>query len=146
MEEHGRGGLWLNGMILLLVCLVPRATTLVFEYGGNVTLFDIEATVKERVGWTQAELVDLFYVGLTLLTDLLILLQLRLNTKGHSALDHVREVRHRKLVMTLVLLVGVGLSFTLPIQNRLVLVLMPLGLFFEDELARLLRRSGVGAG
>ena len=141
VEEHGRAGLWLNGGILLLVCLVPRATTLVFEYGGNVTLLDIEATVRGRAGWTQSELVDLFYVVLTLLTDLLILLQLHLNTRGQGLQAQVKEVRLRKLVMTLVLVVGVGLSFTLPIQNRLVLVLIPLGLLFEDELAGLLGHS-----
>jgi hypothetical protein len=97
-----------------------------------------EPRVRGRVGWTQAELVDLFYVALTMITDLLILLQLHPNTKGHAHQDQVREVRLRKVVMTLVLLAGVALSFALPVQNRLVLVLIPLGLVFEVELVKLL--------
>ena len=39
---------WINCVILLLVCLIPRATTLVFNYGGDVTLMQLEASRRPR--------------------------------------------------------------------------------------------------
>jgi uncharacterized membrane protein len=137
-EEHGGKRLWLNGAILLLVCLVPRATTLVFQYGGNVTVLDLDATLHGQDGWTLAEAVDLFYVGLVLFTDLMILVLVRSNTSAQAGKDRVRELRVRKLVMTMTVLAAAALSFLVPIQNRIVFVLIPLGVLFEAELAKLL--------
>jgi uncharacterized membrane protein len=41
VERYGPGGLWLTAAILMLVCLIPRATILVFEHGGNVTVLEL---------------------------------------------------------------------------------------------------------
>jgi len=138
VERYGRIGLWLNGAILLLVCLVPRATTLVFRFGDDVTVAELHQTFAGLRGWNRAELVDLFYVLVVVAVDLLLLVLLRGNTRDAAERLEVRQLRSAKSATSIALLVVVALSFLLPVENRLVLVIVPLALIFERELTLLL--------
>jgi uncharacterized membrane protein len=144
-EEIGRGGLWLTAFILMLVCLVPRATTLVFEFGENVTLDGLEGSLLSTAGWTTAEAVDLFYVGVVICIDIGILLLLR-TTRGATSGDELPQLHRTKVATTVLLVLVVCSSFLFPVQNRYFLLLIPLALFFELELSavalRLRRASG----
>lgn len=137
-EVH-RGALWTNAAILLLVCLVPRITTLVFEFGSNVTLEEIEATLLHGAGWSTAELVDLFYVLVIVAIDLGILLLLHLN-RGPVQDGAVHQLRRSKVATTVLLVTVVASSFLLPVQNRYFLIVIPVVLFFEIELSSLTTR------
>ena len=123
-----RGTLWLNAAVMLLVCLVPRATTMVFEYGGDVTVADLEGTLFHGRGWTRAELVDLGYVLVVLAADL-----------GLLVLS--RSLRRIKAVGTVLVVLCLGLSIVLPIPNRYVTLVLPIALFFEKEIIRLVARE-----
>ncbi|MEM6956411.1 MAG: TMEM175 family protein [Myxococcota bacterium] len=123
-----RSLLWLNGWVMLLVCLIPRATTMVFEYGGDVTLVDLQGTVLGSEAWTRSELVDVAYIAIVLGADF-----------GLLALS--RELRRIKAVGTLLVLLCLVLSILLPIPNRYVTLILPLALFFEKEILRLVLRA-----
>ncbi|MEM9074331.1 MAG: TMEM175 family protein [Myxococcota bacterium] len=128
--DHGtftRSLLWLNGWIMLLVCLIPRATTMVFEYGGDVTLVDLQGTLLGDQEWTRSELVDVAYIDIVIGADL-----------GLLALS--RTLRRIKAVGTILVLVCLGLSVLLPIPNRYVTLLLPIALFFEKEIIRIVVR------
>jgi hypothetical protein len=47
--------------------LFPRATTLVFQYGKEVTLAQLEASFIHAAGWSLAEFVDTFYITLVIM-------------------------------------------------------------------------------
>lgn len=126
-ETLTRGLLWLNGAVMLIVCLVPRATTMVFEYGSDVTLVQLGGTILEGQEWSRAELVDLAYVVIVLSADL-----------GLLALS--RRFRRVKAVGTVLVLVCLGLSMLLPFPNRYVTLILPLSLFFEKEILRVFAR------
>ncbi len=129
--EHAvftRGLLWLNAVVMLLVCLIPRATTMVFEYGGDVTVVDLQGTLLHGESWTRAELVDVGYVLVVLGADLGLLLL-------------SRKLRRIKAVGTALVLLCLGLSIVLPIPNRYVTLILPIALFFEKEVIRLVARE-----
>lgn len=132
--------IWINCGILLLVCLVPRATTLVFDYGGDVTLVQLEASLLHGAGWTLSEFVDIFYVALVIAADIgLLLLIAKIARKSGD--DRIITVRRSKITVT-VLTVGVLLlSLLLPFENRYFLLLIPLALMFERGLTRLVFRT-----
>lgn len=136
--------LWMTALVLLLVCLVPRATTLVFQYGEDVTLAQLEQTLLHGAGWTLAEFVDLFYVAIVLAADLLLLALAAMATRGSAAPDAI-ELRHSKYTVTLALVGLLALSLLLPVENRYFLLAIPLALIFERHLARLIFRRGPAA-
>lgn len=113
---------------MLLVCLIPRATTMVFEYGGDVTVVDLQGTLLHGESWTRAELVDVGYVLVVLGADLGLLLL-------------SRKLRRIKAVGTALVLLCLGLSIVLPIPNRYVTLILPIALFFEKEVIRLVARE-----
>jgi uncharacterized membrane protein len=134
-ETVGRIGLLTNALILMLVCLIPRATKLVFEYGGNVALGNLSGSIFSGTDWDQAELVDLLYVAVVVLTDLCILLLLCINGRN-SVSDDLADLRASKRTVTLLVLIVTASSFLLPVENRFFLLIMPLVLFFEEEISR----------
>ena len=71
-------------------------------------------------------------------SDFLILLLLRLFA-SETTFEKVRQMRQSKTVTSLLLLTIVLLSLVLPVQNRYVLVIIPVALFFEQEIHALLR-------
>jgi uncharacterized membrane protein len=133
---YGRATIWLTGAALLLVCLLPRATTLVFAYGEDVTLYDIKQSWISGQ-WTIAEMVDLFYVGLVLTADLILLTLASICTAGQSSVS-AQVVRRSKMTTTLIVAAMLGASFLMPVQNRYFLLFIPIALFFERELLQLI--------
>jgi uncharacterized membrane protein len=139
VETISRFSLLINALILLLVCLVPRATKLVFEYGEDVTLGALEGTLFQGTGWTTAELVDLFYVVLVMLIDLGILALLYVSGR-QAETEELNRLRISKWTVTGLLLVVTLTSFLLPVENRYFLLILPVVLFFEQELSILVVR------
>ena len=135
--ELERIGLWLNAGLLLMVCLIPLSTTLVFEYGGDVGLAELENTLLQGGGWTTAEVVDLFCVFVVVAADLGILALAAVHGRG-AAPDPVRHLKRSKFVATALLLGVVATSLLLPVENRYFLLIMPIVLFFEREIGLLL--------
>ncbi len=137
-EETSRGGLWMTACILMLVCLVPRATTLVFEFGEDVTFGAFKGTLLQSAGWTVAEAVDLFYVVVVVLVDLGLLVLLKIS-RNRTASDDLRHLQQTKATTTILLVFVVGASFLLPVENRYFLLVIPVVVFFEHELWRAVR-------
>jgi len=140
-DEVSRGALWTTAFILMLVCLVPRATTLVFEFGKNVTLGALEPTLLHGAGWTAAEAVDLFYVVVVVLIDVGILVLVWIN-RGRTVSDDLPRLHRSKATTTILLVFVVGTSFLLPVENRYVLLVIPLVFFFENELSGVVKWLG----
>jgi uncharacterized membrane protein len=139
-DQVGTTVIWINCFVLLMVCLVPRATTLVFNYGGDVTLAQLEASMNHGAGWTLSEFVDTFYVFLVIAADVGLLMLVGRITRNSAADDKVR-LRRSKITVT-VLTVGVLLlSLLIPLQNRYFLLLIPLSLMFERRLGMLIFRG-----
>jgi uncharacterized membrane protein len=134
-ESVGRLGLLTNALILMLVCLIPRATKLVFDYGGNVELINLSGSIFGATDWSQAELVDLLYIAVVVITDLFILLLLGINGRNSVSPD-LAELRASKRTVTLLVLFVTASSFLLPVESRFFLLIMPLVIFFEEEISR----------
>ena len=139
VETISRFRLFINALILLLVCLVPRATKLMFEYGDDVTLGALEGTLFQGSGWTTAELVDLFYVVLVIFIDLGILALLYV-TGRQAETKELNRLQISKWTVTALLLVVTLTSFLLPVENRYFLIILPVVLFFEQELSTIVVR------
>lgn len=143
-ETVPRSGLWLNAIVLLCVCLIPRATTLVFVHGGNVTLAQLEGTFFGGVQMTTAELVDLFYVGIVVTADLsLLALAAHVVRKPKPADPH--PLWRSKLTTTVLVVLAATASLVLPVNNRFFLLLLPLALFFELQIDRFVTRMRTGS-
>jgi len=135
IESYTNAPIWLNAFALLLVCLIPRATTFVFEYGGNVTGLNVLDSVLGQ-GWSIAEAVDLLYLIVILLADLGLL-----GLFGFAAIDDREErmvIRRSKFTLTAILTVILVLSFVLEIDNRWFLIALPILLIFERWLSHLI--------
>jgi uncharacterized membrane protein len=146
VEHLSRGVLWLNAVVLLLVCLVPRATTFVFTYGGDVTVVDFEHALLDGTERSLSELADGLYVLVVLLVDLILLVLTRKAIPGHPEAPGHR-IRRAKGVGSVLLAVCLALSLVLPYPNRYFALLLPLMLFFEKEVTTLVesRTTSVGA-
>ncbi len=140
VEVVERLGLVVNATILMLVCLVPRATKLVFDYGEDVTVHAIRQSIVGN-GWTRAELVDLFYVGVVVLLDLAIIVLLSINSRHHESSRRITQLRVSKRAISVILLAVLVSSFLLPVENRYFLLVVPVMLFFEADLSRLLSQK-----
>lgn len=139
VDDYDRVRLWLTGGALLMVCLMPRATTLIFEHGGDVTIDQIEASLFHGAGWSAAEVVDIFYVVVVLAADACLLLLTRVALRGVDT-AHASEVRQAKIVITVLLIVITSLSLLTPIPNRYFMAALPFALFFERELLMVFAR------
>lgn len=141
VEEYGRLTLWMTALALLLVCLIPRATTFVFEYGADVTLFQVEQSLLHNAGWTVAEVVDLFYVTIVLAVDLVLLGLALLATRGRKGAEAI-ALRQSKYTVSGLIILALALSLLAPLQNRYFLLVIPFALIFEQHLTALVFRSG----
>ena len=142
LVEPGRNlTVWMTGLALLLVCLVPRATTLVFEYGGDVTLSQLEQSMLHGAGWSQSEFVDLFYVGVVLATDLVLLGLALVATRNNTDTEAVALRQSKYTVSGLIVLV-LALSLLVPFENRYFLLVIPIALVFERRFSRLIFKPG----
>ena len=130
---------WINCVILLLVCLIPRATTLVFHCGGDVTWDEVEISlISDR--WSIPVFVDLFYIGVVIAVDLGLLVLLTW-LAGNSTDDDTISIRRSKKILSLLTFVILLLSLILHVQNRYFLLLLPLVLMSERVLVRLIDRK-----
>ena len=133
VKEVTRGVLWMNACVMLLVCLIPRATTLVFAYGGDVTVVDFEAALVHGLSLhTRETWADGLYVGVVFLADA-VLLALTCSVISRDPSDEGFRLRRTKLVASALLTLCLTLSLTLPYPNRYFALLLPLVLFFEQE-------------
>jgi len=139
IEPYNLPVLWITALVLLLVCLVPRATTLVFQYGDDVTLAQLEKSLMHGAGWTLAEFVDIFYLWIVLLADWGLLILAILAIREHPDSDAI-DLRRSKVTITVALVFVLALSLLLPFENRYFLLLIPLFLIFEKHLGKLLFR------
>ena len=103
----------------MLVCLVPRATKLVFEYGEEVTLGALEGTLFQGMEWTTAELVNRFYVVVVMLVDLAILALIAASGR-QAETEELNRLRISKGIVAGLLLAISLTSFLLPatVENR----------------------------
>lgn len=134
----------MTGLALLLVCLIPRATSLVFEYGGDVTVNQLESSILHGMGWTLAELVDLFYVGIVLAAVLLLLGLAVLVTQGQQGKEAM-TMRHSKYTISAAIVLLLILSLLLPVQNRYFLLIIPVALILERDLSAALFKPGISS-
>ncbi len=135
VEELSRRVLWFNAGVLLLVCLIPRATTLVFTYGDDVTVVGFEQAIFGGSTQTRAALVDGLYLFVVFVADAILLLL------AHTAIPRRsdgadRHVRRTKVVTSVLLTSCLVLSLALPFPNRYFALLLPLVLFFEEEVTK----------
>ena len=144
-SEHGRTSLWMTAVALLLVCLIPRATSLVFEHGGDVT-FEIFGNVLSGEGdLPSSAWIDLFYVLVVLLSDACLwFLAKRAMALENASSAQALELWGSKKVTSLVMILVAVASFMIPVPNRYFLLVLPVALLFEDDLCRLFPRF-VGA-
>lgn len=127
---------WINCVILLLVCLIPRATTLVFNSGGDVTWNQVEISwISDR--WSIPVFVDLFYIGVVIAADLGLLVLLTW-LAGDSIDDDTIRIRRSKKILSALTFSILLLSLILPVENRYFLLILPLVLMSERALVRLI--------
>lgn len=143
LEEHTRPTLWLNGLALMFVCLLPFAASLLYHVGNvSSSILDLNYAV----------FVDLLFIAICFLTDISIHLVLHLVSRRQSPTDahrhHVYRVKRSRQIATLIVIVAMFITLVVPGPNRNTLIAIPLLLIFEDEVVRLvdwLRRQGLKA-
>lgn len=140
IEHYYPTGLWLNAAILMLACLIPRATTFVFDYGGDVILSQLVEAI-EKDTWTLAEVSDAAFISIVVLVDVALIGLLYLTPKEVRRGD-AAEVFRSKVTISAVLVVVMASSLLFPFENRLFLVFLPLFLMLEHRVSSLLRREG----
>ena len=127
VEIHSRLTLWLNGIVLMIVCLVPFSASLLYSFG--------------KASFDYVSFVDLLFTGVCLSVDFFIHMSLWVICRTHLHTPEaepqvVRIVLARRIVTTIVILVMVC-SFLLPGYDRITLLALPLLLIFEDELVKI---------
>lgn len=134
--SHRRTTLWLNALALMMVCLLPFSTTLLYNFG-------------QRTSWlgdfNHSALVDIVFIAVCLSIDGLIHLNLAVIHHGqgypeehHKKVSHVVQSRR---IATLVLVLVMFISFALPIPNRVSLFVIPLLMMFEVEIVHLISQT-----
>lgn len=133
IENYGPQGLWLNALILGLVCLIPRATSFVFEYGGNVNLGSIEQDVLQNL-WTLADVIDIGFIFIVLASDISLIILLRL-TPIETRHSEAADIYRSKITISGLLITLMAASIFFPFENRLFLLALPVFLMFEHHIA-----------
>lgn len=124
-----RSSIWLSAAILLFVSLIPRTTTLAFEYGGQPgTIFQMNL----------AEAVDVLFVFTVLVSDLLLgqlVLKLRLpNSSDHPDHSQILRLKRKKIIITgAIVLIAVAVLL-IPGADDNILWLVALLLFLQDDI------------
>jgi len=139
IEAYHPVGLWLNALILMLVCLVPRATTFVFEYGGQVDLDELEKAAMHG-NWALPEIIDAGFVGIVLACDIALVALLHL-TPVKARREDAADIYQSKVTISILLILVMASSLIFPFRNRFFLVLLPVFLMFEHLIAAVVARS-----
>jgi uncharacterized membrane protein len=131
VEMHSRLTLWLNGMALMIVCLVPFSASLLFSLGKNT---------ESLLNFNYATFVDLLCVGICLFLDILIHMSLWAikRTQRHTPQNHaqVKQLLRNRRIVTIVVIFFIFLAFVVPGPDRTALLIMPLLLIFEEEVVQ----------
>jgi uncharacterized membrane protein len=118
-EYLNRFTLWLNGIALLFICLIPYSTVILHRYGDN-------------------DYVDIFYVANWLIIDALIHIILRLNGrefyKTKEGIEVIKKLFKSRQIITIFTVIIMILAVILPVPNRYALLFVPLLLIFENEI------------
>jgi uncharacterized membrane protein len=125
LTEHlNRFTLWLNGFMLLFICLIPYSMVVLHRYGDN-------------------EYVDILYVANWLIIDMLMHIILRLHGKerykNKEELKVIRDLFLSRQIVTIFTVVILILAVLSPVPNRYALLFVPLLLIFEKEIVWLNR-------
>lgn len=137
LETPTRSTLVLSAAIMLLACLIPRATSLVFDYGGVVNMGKATTTVTVPAGSVGiATLVDRLYVTVAVAADLM-LLALAVVVSRRAAPDNPPPP---KAISSALLMLGLGCAMVHPLSSRYFTLVIPIALFFESELCGVLDR------
>jgi|GEM_PF-4035149 len=128
--RHQHATLWINGLSLMMVCILPFATALLYNFGQRTSWigeFNLEAVV------------DIVFVTVCLSIDGLIHLNLAIinRTRSYSQEHYqkVFQIMHSRRIATIVLILSLLISFALPVPNRVSLIVVPILLIFETEIA-----------
>lgn len=138
IDTNGPTILWLNAAILMLVCLIPRATAFVFESGGEVDVRGLEQAAV-HLNWTLSAVIDIGFVAIVLASDIGLVVLLFLTPK-ETRTTEVAEIYRSKVTISTLLIMVMAASLILPFQNRFFLVALPIFLVFEHRIAVLVVR------
>lgn len=136
--RHTRLTFMLHGFTLMLVCLIPFSTHLLYKLGGEVT------SITSIMSMNHATLADLFFIGVCLLADLSI--HATLAVARHARLHHeyeyekIRKIHQARQIATVLLTISLLLALTLPGSNRWSLAVIPVLFMFEDRIVNLFKR------
>ncbi|MEO0802449.1 MAG: TMEM175 family protein [Cyanobacteria bacterium J06642_2] len=131
VEKHTRITLWLNGLALMMIALMPFAAHLLYRFGDFTYLFKHSR---------NDVFIDAFFVGVCLTADLLInsSLWLTYRTRCYIAENRklILEISRSRQIAVVVSIVVMALSILLPGSDRRSLIVLPLVLIFEEELLK----------
>jgi uncharacterized membrane protein len=131
VEMHSRLTLWLNGMSLMLACLVPFSASLLFSLGKEPS---------SLLNFNYITFIDLLCVGICLSLDFFIHLSLwaiqRTQCHAPQNYSHVVHLLRSRRIVTAVVIFFLFWAFVLPGPNRTALIILPLLLMFEEEVVR----------
>ncbi len=123
-----RSSIWFSAAIMLFVSLIPRTTTLAFEYGGQ------PGTIYQM---NLAEAVDVLFVFTVLVTDLLLgqlVQKLRLpDSPDHPHHNQIRRLKRKKIIITGAIILIAAAVLLIPNANGNILWLVALLLFLQDD-------------
>jgi uncharacterized membrane protein len=114
---HNRFTLWLNGLTLLFICLIPYATFMLHRYGSS-------------------ELIDMAYIINCLIINALIhivLLHHRKQKFDREGIEAIQQVLNSRKIATTCFIVLTFIAIISPIPNRNILIIVPLLMIFEKE-------------
>ena len=138
IDTSGPVALWLNAAILMLVCLIPQATSFVFQYGGNVTAGEI---VQEAVNfnWTLSAVIDVGFITIVLASEIGLVALLHLMPREARA-TVAANIYRSKVTISILLAMVMAASLFLPFQNRYFLIALPVFLMLEHRISSLTLR------
>lgn len=142
INDHSRSTLWLTAVTLMFTCLLPVSTALVFRHGDSVTVFDLRYSILVTGALTRAELVDLFFLIVVMALTANCLLIARLAHKTAPCKDAEDCCRKSFTRFALVAVIGVAF-FLLPIQNRYACFILPVCMFFDEEVDLIVQWLGM---
>ncbi len=115
---HNRLTLWLNGLTLLFICLIPYATFMLHSYGNG-------------------ELIDTAYIVNCLIIDALIHIILvchqRQKIEAREGVEAIQKLLNSRKIATLCFIIVTFIAIISPLPNRNILIVVPLLMIFEKE-------------
>ena len=138
-SQISRPQLWLHGIILLTGCLIPRATSLVFQYGG-VGEWLHAPEVLAATNTRREMVVDLFYCGMIFAADTTLLMLMFVIWRDPDA-ERDNLIWRSKVISSCLLLTGLFAAMATSIQNRYFGAIIPVALLLEVELCSLMFRA-----